>query len=222
VVISTCDALGPMRIVAPGLGGLFLLDVYEDGIEVTKATTASSPGVQFFGAARLKDEFVVTNFSKLDATTRIALVYDARTGVTTEVLDASPQRSLGVALATADTALSVSHGGRVTVVADGGVEHVRTFATSAARWPVNGLDGFIYVAGQDLVALDTDSASMSDGTVLSPLVQGAESGGLLQVPGGDLMLVPGQSFDAGVILLHTSQPQSQFDSALLSPWLNKL
>jgi hypothetical protein len=216
VLARPCAGGTAMRVVAAGQGGLYVLDIWEDGIDVSPVTTPNTAGVQFEGVARLGDRFVVSNFAPLSGNRRISLTVDALTAtVVNETIESSTDVSRGVA--TAGGAFTVTETGTLhTLPPDGGAP--RTLATSSARWPVNGLNGWLLAAGSKLIAFDTQTANA--GVVLDPLPGGATAAGLLAAPDGVLVLVPG-GIDAGVVVLRPAVDPGVTNGTYFAPWFNK-
>ncbi|MEW6434609.1 MAG: hypothetical protein AB1730_24175 [Myxococcota bacterium] len=160
-----------MRILAGGVGALYALDVYEEWVDVTPLPVPGAAGRRIDGVARIGDAQVGAPAS--GTTDTIVPRVDARSlQVRTSVRYFAVAPRFGIAARRQGDALYATADGVVAhELPDGGAGAVRTFAGSRLRWPTTSLDGWLFVAGADLLAHEeaptmpgTDVVSVSPAT----------------------------------------------------------
>lgn len=216
-----------MRIVAGGVGALYALDVYEELVDVTALPVPGAAGRRIDGVARIGDAQVVG--APANGTTDAIVPWvDARSlQVRTSVRNFAVAPRFGLAARRQGDAFYVTEDGVAAhELADGGSGAVRTFAGSRLRWPTNSLDGWLFVAGADLLAYE-EAPTMpgTDVVSVSPATSSAgayTSGGLVLTTSGALVNVPGATSTNAITIYQPVTPGTASAGQVCSPWFDKL
>ena len=217
-----------LRIVSAGQGALYALDVYEEAIDVTRVPIPEAAGRAIPGVARVGDAKVLTA-PAVDGTDLVVTWLDARTlQRSSSVQNFNPTPRYGVAARRQGDAFVVTTDGVVTTEqADGGTGPVRFKVGQRLRWPTNSLTGWLFAAGESLLAFEEAPvmATANDAVVVSPATSSSgafTSGGLVLTPSGTLVNVPGVTSTATVTLYQPPPGGEPPLGLVCSPWFNKL
>ncbi|MEW5742819.1 MAG: hypothetical protein AB1938_28135 [Myxococcota bacterium] len=212
-----------MRIIAAGKDGLSALDAFEEVMEVTTLPNPSAAGRTFDGVARVGDDLVVSAPAP-GQNDNVAVWVNARTlanGALPWSNDTA--KSYGAAVVRQGDALVVTEGGTARLAQlDGGAPNPRTLAGQGLRWPTHLLNGWVLVAGAQLMAFsETESAPDA---ILLPDAGPVTSGGMVMTTSGAIVNVPALSPPNSITITvyAPSTPPAVGDGVILSPWFNKL
>jgi hypothetical protein len=217
-----------LHIIASGLDGLYALEPTEGNVAVTPLMVTQSMGLRFQGVTRVGDARVASAPAVGAGGSTVLLKVDARTRVIVSASgNVNTDAFLGIAPTREGDSFVLNQTGTAYTVPPGaGSGAVRSLANlERMRWPTNSLTGWVFAAGNQLIAWSEHTPPPADLVLFDPAVTdtGAfSSGGLLITTSGVLVSVPATS-TRSVITLYTPVNISSLPAQLtLSPWFNKL
>lgn len=218
VVARPCEP--DLLIIAAGRGGLFALEVFEEGVVSRALTPPEVAGVQFNGVARVGDSLVVSAPS-VQGTASVMLW--ANTSSLSVLARSTPGGAASFGLTTASDGglFLVSPTAEAWGVGASGPTPSRTVpgaSRAGARWPATNLTGQVISAGASIIAWRDGIGA--DEVILADAGVGVTGGGVVLTPSGTIVVLPG----AGSPELRLLVPQTPDapGAQALSPWFNKL
>ncbi len=211
------------RIIAASEGGLVALDPTETNVSVTRIPSGVATA-RFHGVARLGDDVAISS-TATSTTNLLTLRVDSTTLVATIENSPLAEAQRGIATLRNGDAFVVTEAGVGYPILDGGAGPSGTVSDARQRWPTNTLTGWVFSAGNALLAWDEAAVPTRGSIVLDPAVgdTGAfTSGGLVLTTSGALVNVPGTTTRGVITLYRRATATDPPGVAALSPWFNKL